>query len=527
MPTIDRALADKRLLGAGIGSLDSWKTWLVALKSAFDLPLDDDELKTFREIAGDRFPPDRRVRELWCVCGRRSGKSRIAAAVSIYLALFQKHKLAHGEKGVALVLAASVDQARTVFGYVKGFLGASPALRREVVAVRRFEIELRNNITIAVHPNSFRTVRGKTLVACIFDEVAFWRDESTATPDTEVYTAVLPALATTNGVLIGISTPYRKLGLLFQKFRDHFGVDDDNILVVRGASKTFNPTLSDSTIAAQRAADPTAAGAEWHAEFRADIGAFLDDQSIDAAVDYSRPLELPPRENTLYHTFVDMGGGRHDASTIGIVHSVGEGDARRFVVDAVRGRKGDPHAAVCEFVALAKQYRCSVVVGDAYAAEWCAGAFREAGCEYRQSKLARSELYLAGLPLFTRGIVSIPNLAPLLRELRLLERRTARSGKDIVDHGVGGSDDFANSLFGALHLAASVPTYIEPPIVMPFVAGVPRYFPGSSEFTGAGAPVSSSTPAASYDYNREQSWKNFVNADGSISMRPRGGWRFP
>jgi hypothetical protein len=243
MPTIDRALADKRLLGAGIGSLDSWKTWLVALKSAFDLPLDDDELKTFREIAGDRFPPDRRVRELWCVCGRRSGKSRIAAAVSIYLALFQKHKLAHGEKGVALVLAA---------------------------------------------------------------------------------------LATTNGVLIGISTPYRKLGLLFQKFRDHFGVDDDNILVVRGASKTFNPTLSDSTIAAQRAADPTAAGAEWHAEFRADIGAFLDDQSIDAAVDYSRPLELPPRENTLYHTFVDMGGGRHDASTIGIVHSVGEGDARRY-----------------------------------------------------------------------------------------------------------------------------------------------------------------------------------------------------
>jgi hypothetical protein len=64
-------------------------------------------------------------------------------------------------------------------------------------------------------------------------------------------------------------------------------------------------------------------------------------------------------------------------------------------------------------------------------------------------------------------------------------------------------------------------------IVQPFVAGVPRYFPGSDEFTGRGAPVSSSAPAASYDYNREQSWKNFVNADASISMRPRGGWGFP
>jgi hypothetical protein len=60
--------------------------------------------------------------------------------------------------------------------------------------------------------------------------------------------------------------------------------------------------------------------------------------------------------------------------------------------------------------------------------------------------------------------------------------------------------------------------------VMPVVFGVPRYIPGSDEFTGSGAPVSSSAPTASYDYNREQSWKNFVNADGSISMRPRGGW---
>ena len=76
------------------------------------------------------------------------------------------------------------------------------------------------------------------------------------------------------------------------------------------------------------------------------------------------------------------------------------------------------------------------------------------GVEYMRSALTRSELYLEGLPLFSRGLVSIPDNATLLRELRLLERRTARSGKDSVDHGVGGSDDFANSLFGALHLMA-------------------------------------------------------------------------
>ena len=131
-------------------------------------------------------------------------------------------------------------------------------------------------------------------------------------PDVEVYTAVLPGLARTDGMLVAISTPYRKLGLLYQKHRDCFGDDNDDVLVVRGASKVFNPTLSDATIAAQRAADPTGSAAEWDAVFRDDLSSFLDDQSIDAAVDHGRPLELPPREGVLYHTFVDMGGGRHD-----------------------------------------------------------------------------------------------------------------------------------------------------------------------------------------------------------------------
>ena len=71
------------------------------------------------------------------MAGRRSGKSRMAAAVAIYLALFVKHRLAPGEKGMALVLAGSIDQAKTVFGYVRGFLEATPALAREVAAVKR------------------------------------------------------------------------------------------------------------------------------------------------------------------------------------------------------------------------------------------------------------------------------------------------------------------------------------------------------------------------------------------------------
>jgi hypothetical protein len=205
-------------------------------------------------VASGRVPPLKRVRELWCVVGRRGGKSRMAAALAIYFALFVKHRLAPGERGMVLVLAMTLDQAKVVFDYVLGFMRSSSVLAKEIEGTTRSEIRLKNGIAIAVHPNSFRSVRGRTLCACVFDETAYWRDVSTATPDTETYTAVLPALATTGGILVSISSPYRRTGLMHAKHKRYFGTDSDDTLVVQGTSKQFNGTLDDAAIGAQQEA---------------------------------------------------------------------------------------------------------------------------------------------------------------------------------------------------------------------------------------------------------------------------------
>ena len=63
--TIDRVLRDPNLLGAALGDAGPWKTWLAVLRAAFGLPLDEAEAVSFRQVAGDRAPPGRRVRELW------------------------------------------------------------------------------------------------------------------------------------------------------------------------------------------------------------------------------------------------------------------------------------------------------------------------------------------------------------------------------------------------------------------------------------------------------------------------------
>jgi hypothetical protein len=426
--TIDRALTDRKLLGAGLGPIKPWKTWLIVMRAGFALGLGtDEERELFEHVAGDRPLPRKRVRELWCVIGRRSGKSRMAAALSVFIACFMKHKLAAGEIGFVLVLASSRDQARVVFEYIKGFLEESPVLRQEIESITAWEIRLRNNVVIGTHANSFRSIRGRTLLACIFDEVSLWRDEVSATPDIEVYRAVLPSLLASGGMLIGISTPYRRTGLLYQKHRDYFGTDSDDVLVVQGPSTTFNPTLKQSAVDGSIADDPEGARSEWEATFRSDLAAFLDEATIEAAVDRDRPLELPPRAHQ-YSAFIDPSGGRHDAFTICIGHEEGES----FVADVVRGTKPpfDPQEVVKSYAALLKDYGITEVTGDGYSESWVETAFQDAGIAYERSELKKSQLYLESLPLFTRGAISIPDHQQLLRELRLLERQTHRGGRD-------------------------------------------------------------------------------------------------
>jgi hypothetical protein len=188
------------------------------------------------------------------------------------------------------------------------------------------------------------------------------------------------------------------------------------------------------------------------AEFRFDISSFLDDALIEQAIEHGRPLELPPTKTlfgSVYRAFTDPSGGvGADSYTICIAHRDGE----QLVCDLVRGTRGkfDPQTVTKEYAVLLREYGVHSVTGDHYAAEWCSAAWSSAGISYVPSALPKSQLYLEVVPLFTRGLVRLPEHPTLFRELRLLERQTHRGGRDSVDHPRGQHDDFANALCGAL-----------------------------------------------------------------------------
>jgi hypothetical protein len=472
--TLHAALHDRRLLGAALDDRHdnflSWEhAWFPVLKASYGETLTDTEQEAFGRVAGDRPPPAKKVKRLVLVVPRRGGKGRMTAALAVHEAALVDHSahLAPGETGVVACVSPTRKQAEIIKDYALGFFQRSPILKGAIADVVADEIRLANGNIITTLTADYRSLRGRTLLLAILDEASFLRDENSATPDIEAARALLPGLQTTKGMLVISSSPYRKTGLLYQVHRDHFGRDSRDTLVVAGSSFDFNPTLDQEAVEAEISDDPESGRSEWLGEWRADLAAFLDDATIESAIDRNRPLELPPRPGVNYVAFVDASAGRHDAFTIAIAHAEKHVESYagkpvetiRYIVDLVRGRKPpcDPHAVAAEFAALARDYNCRTVTGDHYAGEWTASAFRSGGANYATSERNRSDIYLEGLPLWSRGLVSIPEQPQLLRELRLLERRTTRLGKDSVDHGKTGSDDFSNVVFGALVLAATQP----------------------------------------------------------------------
>jgi hypothetical protein len=452
--TMRRALSDRNLLGAALGG-DSWLAWRVLLIAAMGEALTDKERPIFAKLTGREREPGERVAELWCVIGRRGGKSRAIAALLVYLATMANYcaQLASGERGVVLCLARTLEQAQVVLEYVAGIIDNAPILAKMVIRRATDSLTLSNRgatIVIAVRAASFRSVRGLTCVAAVADEIAFWQaEDGSANPDTEILRAVRPTLLTTRGPLIAISSPYARKGELWTTFKRDYGAQGDpRILVARATSRDMNPTLRQADIDREMDRDPASGLAEYGAEFRTDISAFVSQEIIDSCV-APGIFELWPAAGISYVGFVDPSGGASDAMTLAIAHRLGD----TVILDAVREIRPpfNPDAATTEFATLLKAYGVHKVTGDRYAGEWVREPFRRNGIEYLVSEVPKSDIYRDVLPLFNAGRAQLLDNKRLINQLCSLERRTARGGRDLIDHPQhpGAHDDLANAVCGA------------------------------------------------------------------------------
>jgi rhodanese-related sulfurtransferase len=443
--TISDVMTDPDLFGEQFSG-QSWQAWRVLLAGFYGLPIDD--IRTWKSLTRRNEAPGGPFEELWLVVGRRGGKSQIAALLAIFEAFFRdyKHKLAPGEVATVMVLAADRKQARSCFRYISGLLHSNQMLEALIVREDKESIELSNRVVIEVGTASFRAVRGYSVACVIADEIAFWRSEESANPDAEILNALRPAMATLGGKLIGLSSPYAKKGVLYDNYRRFFGKDEERqVLVAQAPSRTMNPSLPQKIVDRAMEQDRPAAQAEYLAQFRNDLEAFVRREVVERCMFPGR-YELPPLREHRYHAFVDPSGGSVDSMTLAIGHR----EKNICVVDAIREVRPPfaPDAVVQGFCELMKSYRINSVTGDKYAGEWPRERFKEHGVEYLPAAKPRSELYQALLPQLNSGTIELLDNDKVLLQLCNLERRTSRAGRDLIDHGQGGHDDVANAVAG-------------------------------------------------------------------------------
>lgn len=442
------------LFGTG---LSSWTAWRSFVKALYGLPFESEEetllyqLGTLRETV-----PEGGFSECYAVCGRRGGKSRICSLILAFESIFGnwRERVAPGERAWAFCIATDKDQAHLIMSYAEAFIrlfdnpkAKDKKDRSLIESQTQDEINLTNGVSIAVKSCTFRASRGYSTCLVILDELAFMRDEFSANPAQEIVISVLPGLIP-GARLVGISTPYGKLGYLWQVFREHYGKEDSDILVWKADTLTMNPLYDQAMIKRLSARDPALA-AEYAAEFREDVSAFLPLELIELSATGQQAL---PESGRAYTAFVDPSGGRSDSMTIAIAHMDGE----KIIVDRMVERQApfDPQEVVKEFSDLIKAYSLRSATSDRYGGVWVSDSFMKQGIRMDMAELSASEIYLNFAALLSSGRVELIDDERLTLQLQTLERRTGRSGKDAVDHPPGLHDDLANSVAGAVVLAS-------------------------------------------------------------------------
>jgi hypothetical protein len=457
--TILDAIADAHLFAPWFKDRDTWAVWRAFLAAAFALPMDAEQLATYRQCTGRTAPPTSPVSEAWLICGRRAGKSFVLALTAVYLAAFNDYRrhLAPGEKATILIIACDRRQARTITRYIRALLTLVPMLARMIEREAAESFDLNNSVTIEVGTASFKSVRGYAVVAALLDELAFWPTDNAAEPDYEILAAIRPGMAQfPNAMLLCASSPYARRGALWDAHRKHYAKDNDPVLVWQADTRTMNPTVSQTVIDEATERDPASAAAEYGAQFRSDIESYISRDAVEACVTLG-VRERAPLANIDYVAFVDPSGGSADSMTMAIAHR--EDDVA--ILDAVRERRPpfSPEDVTQEFAALLKSYRVSKVTGDRYAGEWPRERFAVHGIEYEPAARPKSDLYRDMLPAINSRKLDLLDNDRLVSQLCNLERRTARGGKDSIDHTPGGHDDLCNAAAGAVAALATGSSY--------------------------------------------------------------------
>jgi Terminase large subunit, T4likevirus-type, N-terminal len=134
-------------------------------------------------------------------CARQSGKSTVAAAIGLHGALYMPGAL-------SVMLSPTLRQSSELFRKSLGLYAASGRLY-DAESETKLSLELANGSRLISLPGSESSIRGYSKVFRLIV------DEASRVPD-ELYAAVRPMLAVSDGSILTLSTPFGTRGWWYE-----------------------------------------------------------------------------------------------------------------------------------------------------------------------------------------------------------------------------------------------------------------------------------------------------------------------
>jgi len=199
-------------------------------------------------------------------CSRQWGKSTVTAAKALHFAAVRP-------KSTTLIASASLRQSHELLKKVVLF-AETAGVRSKADTATGIRL-LGNQSRILALPQNFRTIRGYAADLVVIDEAAF-------TPD-EVFDAIGPAIAATNGHLWLLSSAYTKSGFFYRMWQER----PEGWRIFKATAADCPRISFEFLEREQRLRSDAIFRREYFCEFQSGRRQFVDDGLIESAHDPS------------------------------------------------------------------------------------------------------------------------------------------------------------------------------------------------------------------------------------------------
>lgn len=277
--------------------------------------------------------------ELHLCLGRRGSKTLLSSIISAYEAYKlltigggDPHKfygIPKGEDIHIINVALSQDQAGILFGMIRQRLMDAPFFKNRVANATTTEIrlytdedlknkkqkptfEIKGSIVILCGHSNPDTLRGKSAVLILFDELAFY-DETGKTPGSAFYNALEPSTKKFkqfgDARLVEISTPNTMTGIFYDIYRN--AKTSNHILSFQVPTWCVNKDIPYEALEEERKRNPENFVVEYGAQWAKSgtYGNYFDAGLIERCIRTDISAHIRPQPYFTYYLHVDPANG--------------------------------------------------------------------------------------------------------------------------------------------------------------------------------------------------------------------------